>query len=172
MSGTLRARRPYTAPSEDDDGAPPVVLDPQEQAAVVEDLVGQAQRAGIVYKRAATAFLGAVLLPLLLLPKPSTVPAAVRYLTPACLATSFARLAISLSTTSAPGPLDLVLLVPAAAAAALLMLYITAGIDTKMLWGVAPVAAQLLGVVAQRDAHIGVKEAEQLRRLMYSAPEA
>lgn len=85
------------------------------------------------------------------------------------LAASSARL--FLSSSAAPAQIDLFPLVPSLLIS-LYMLSQAGDAVERLLWGVAVVGVQGMGLMVQWDAARAVKDAEELRRLMYSAPEA
>jgi hypothetical protein len=83
---------------------------------------------------------------------------------------SIFRLALSLSSFERPTQTDFFLLAPGAIGA-VTVLASSLPMHRKLLLGLAAVCP-LLGCLARYDAHRAVREAEQLRQLMYSAPEA
>ncbi|GAA5944645.1 hypothetical protein JCM3775_005864 [Rhodotorula graminis] len=179
----LRTRRPFTAPPEDPllDDAAPAVLDHSEQTQVVDNLEHLARNAQREYAIASAALSALVLLLLAFLPLPRTVASPfLARLVALSLAASLARHLYPLvrpspspSPTLAPlHPLDALPALPAALLA-LLVARTTAGTtQVRLLWGVAPLGAQLVAAVLRWEGARAVDEARGLRGLMYDAPEA
>ncbi|GAA6031413.1 hypothetical protein JCM8097_005649 [Rhodosporidiobolus ruineniae] len=169
MSAGLRSRRGYTAPTDDGDDCPATVLDPQEQTAIVEKVEAEALKSAALHKQLVLALQAAVFLLLLLKARPSFLPFLGALVLQLSLAASSARL--FLSSSAAPAQIDLFPLVPSL----LISLYTLSQAGDaadRSLWGVAVAGVQGMGLMVQWDAARAVKDADELRRLMYSAPEA
>ncbi|GAA5876728.1 hypothetical protein JCM8547_002029 [Rhodosporidiobolus lusitaniae] len=91
-------------------------------------------------------------------------------LDPQVLASGF-RLFLTLASSVKPTQIDLAILALASLAG---LAVLTLSLDTaeKLMWGLAPVGAVLLSLLVQHDAHRALLEAEDLKKLMYNAPEA
>ncbi|GAA5999281.1 uncharacterized protein JCM10292_001726 [Rhodotorula paludigena] len=178
MSTELRARRPFKADLDDGDEAfvHEEILSPPEQDQVVQELLEQAQSAQKQYLRAGLALQLVVLLLLAIFPLPRALaPPFLARLAALSLLVSLARLTHSLRQGTPLLAYDLVPLLPCALLAALVSLAPSARAgegNVRLLWTVGPLGAQGLGLLLEFEGRRGVQQVQELRELMYDAPEA
>ncbi|EGU12159.1 Atypical/RIO/RIO1 protein kinase [Rhodotorula toruloides ATCC 204091] len=154
---TLRLRRAFTAPGDDDpaDSSRPIeILDHSEQKQVVNELVEQARRSARQY-RAAGALLTAIvvsLLALIRLPSEAVSAFLSRLAFLSLLVSLFRQIYVLRTSTSLTLPLDALPALPPLLVAILAYRADSLADEKRLLWTLAPVGAQIVALLLDWEA--------------------